>query len=278
MIVVCRGGGAIEDLWCFNDEVVARAAFAASVPVVSGVGHETDTTLIDHVADHRAHTPTDAAQTVIPDRRALEDALQRSSAYLGDAVERALERREERLAPRAGAARSLRDPAVLLERRQAQTRELGRRLGGAVAARLERGASALERAGSRLERSGPFARVGRAEERLRALAAPRGRRRPRGGSTSGGARTRGRGPDRGRRRARAGRRGAVESARANPGGRVSPRRPRARLLHHPEGRRLGGGDAADLAPGERISTLLSSGEVDSEVTDTRPDPGAEERA
>ena len=138
---------------------------------------------------------------MIPDRRALEDALQRSSAYLGDAVERALERREERLA-RAAAARSLRDPAVLLERRHAQTRELGRRLGGAVAARLERGASALERAGSRLERGGPFARVGRAEERLRALATASRARRPRVDRRPRRS-TRGRGPDRGRRPSRA---------------------------------------------------------------------------
>ena len=278
VIVVCRGGGAIEDLWCFNDEVVARAAFAASVPVVSGVGHETDTTLIDHVADHRAHTPTDAAQTVIPERRALEDALQRSSAYLGDAVERALERREERLA-RAGAARSLRDPAALLERRQAQTRELGRRLGGAVAARLERGASALERAGSRLERSGPFARVGRAEERLRALAAGLAGAANRAVERRAEALARAAEDliEAGDRRARAAEERLSPLARTLAA--VSPHAVLERgcsITRKADGSVVG--SAGDLSPGERISTLLSSGEVDSEVTDTRPDPGAEERA
>lgn len=90
VIIVARGGGAAEDLWTFNDEHLARAVFASPVPVVSGVGHETDTTLIDFVADVRAPTPSAAAELVSPDRTELIDDIRQLRDRLDAAMRQRL--------------------------------------------------------------------------------------------------------------------------------------------------------------------------------------------
>jgi exodeoxyribonuclease VII large subunit len=135
LIVVVRGGGSLEDLWAFNEEPVARALFECPVPVVTGIGHETDVTLADLVADHRAHTPTDAAQTVIPDRAQWLQGLERLGQHLLQAMSAALERRAEAL-ERLRSGRALRSADWILGDRG---RELGHLWARLWAARPWRG-------------------------------------------------------------------------------------------------------------------------------------------
>jgi len=97
VIVLARGGGSAEELWPFNDERVARAIFASTIPVVSAVGHETDFTLADYAADRRAPTPSAAAELVTPDRAALAASIQRHVATGRNIAETQLERRRRDL-------------------------------------------------------------------------------------------------------------------------------------------------------------------------------------
>ncbi len=112
LLIVARGGGSVEDLWGFNEEIVARAAAASQIPLISAVGHETDTTLIDYVADKRAPTPTAAAEIAVPVRLDLLTWSEEQGARLGRAARDAISRRRQRL---ADLSRALPRPASLLE-------------------------------------------------------------------------------------------------------------------------------------------------------------------
>lgn len=126
LIITGRGGGSLEDLWAFNEEIVARAIAAAPVPVITAVGHEVDVTIADFVADRRALTPSEAGEISVPDAREVRVALLRFREQLGRAGERlttAGRVRLESLATRAGSALR-RD----LERRRSRISALAARL------------------------------------------------------------------------------------------------------------------------------------------------------
>jgi exodeoxyribonuclease VII large subunit len=121
VMIVGRGGGSLEDLWAFNDEVVARAIFAAPVPVISAIGHEVDFTIADFVADHRAPTPTAAAEMVVPLREELVEQIRSLEGRLLRVVQARLESDREEW---AGLLRRLVDPSRRLRENQMRLDEL----------------------------------------------------------------------------------------------------------------------------------------------------------
>ena len=147
LLIVARGGGSKEDLWAFNDERVARAVAASRAPTIAAVGHETDVTLTDLVADVRAATPSAAAEKAVPDRADVRRRLDALGAGLGSAVGRRLEVASERL------------------------RHAATRLGGAVDRRLAGTADRLRRQAARMGVAGEARRAARAADLARLAAA-----------------------------------------------------------------------------------------------------------
>ncbi len=160
VVIITRGGGSLEDLWAFNDESVARALFALTVPTVAGVGHETDFTIVDFVADLRAPTPSAAAEVVTPDGDELRYAVDDLALRLGRLAHGSLEQSRagaDRLAHRLGVA----SPGRAVERARAATAERRERLRRAMAGRLREAASGTSAFARRLEALSPNATLAR---------------------------------------------------------------------------------------------------------------------
>ena len=118
LLIVGRGGGSIEDLWAFNEEVVARAIYASEIPVISAVGHEPDVTISDFVADLRAATPSNAAELAVPDQESLQQALDSMSSAMATAMSRQIKASRRQLSVLAGSAALKSADGYLLQRRK----------------------------------------------------------------------------------------------------------------------------------------------------------------
>lgn len=163
LVIVARGGGSIEDLWAFNEEVVVRAIAASTIPVISAVGHETDTTLADFAADLRAPTPTAAAEMAVPVRAELQVQLGELVLRQRRAIARPVQLGRERLTARA---ERLPAPEALLAPYAQRLDEAGERLRRALRDRAVAGASRLHQLGGRLSLPLLAARLDRARGQL----------------------------------------------------------------------------------------------------------------
>jgi len=244
-VLVCRGGGSLEDLWAFNDERVVRALDRLSRPVVSGVGHETDVTLVDLVADLRAATPTAAAEAVAVERAVVLDGLAASARRLSARVEQRLQAHAQRLDT---AAARLARPAQALGAWRQRIQRLEARHAAALRARWQALVRGQESLGARLARAGERV-VQERQERHRALGARFVRAAQRALARHGDSLSR-------QQQALAG---------------LDPQRVLERgytLLESPDGRALV--SAAALRAGQDVVAVLHDGRADVRVTRVQP--------
>ena len=166
LLIVARGGGSLEDLMAFNEEVVVRAAAASAIPLISAVGHETDTTLIDYASDRRAPTPTAAAEMAVPVRLELIAEIEAKSTRLVRAWSRGLAEQRTHL---AGLARGLPDPASLINAASQKLDDRADRLRNGVAQLLRLRREQLNAGTTRLRPQLLKTELAHLERRLREL-------------------------------------------------------------------------------------------------------------
>ena len=148
LLIVARGGGSLEDLWGFNEEAVVRAAAESEIPLISAVGHETDTTLIDHAADYRAPTPTGAAEKAVPVRMDLLNWLRQQDGILTRGISGGMAMRRQRL---TDLGRALPRAEALLEPARQRLDLASLRLAPALASRTQNARAQLDRLSARLD-------------------------------------------------------------------------------------------------------------------------------
>jgi exodeoxyribonuclease VII large subunit len=165
LVIVARGGGSIEDLWAFNEEAVVRAVAGCSIPIISAVGHETDTTLCDFAADLRAPTPTAAAELAVPVLADLRHTIQSHGLRTQRCANRYLERGRERL---TGLARLMPKRDALLGPQRQRADEAGQRLDRGLERRVTLARGQLDRSGGALRPAALQRQLDRNRDRLAA--------------------------------------------------------------------------------------------------------------
>lgn len=160
LIITGRGGGSLEDLWCFNEEVVARAIAASHIPVISAVGHEPDVTIADFAADLRAATPSNAAELAVPDKQELWMRLEETKIRMTRQLQKRLELSKQRVSLLAG-KKVLTSPLQYIDEKRLLLDYTARRLQTAFQSKLEKGHRRFASAAAALDAMSPLKVLGR---------------------------------------------------------------------------------------------------------------------